>query len=143
MNSEFTIAVHSLVLLAYIPGNMASSDYIASNVTTHPARVRKIIGFLRKQGYVISKEGIGGGFILNCDPERVTLAEIYRLTSFGSLKPNWCSGDPNTECHISSNIEDVMADVFCEAERHLENYLEKLTIQDVLNRVKKAQECKI
>src|SRR4051812_26392665 len=98
MNSEFTIAVHSLVLLAYIPGNMASSDYIASNVTTHPARVRKIMGFLRKQGYVTSKEGIGGGFILNCDPVQITLGEIYRLTAFGSLKPNWCSGDPNTEC---------------------------------------------
>ena len=143
MNSEFTIAVHSLVLLAYIPGNMASSDYIASNVTTHPARVRKIMGFLRKQGYIVSKEGIGGGFSLNCDPTTVTLGEIYRLTALGTLKPNWCSGDPNTDCHISSNIEEVMADVFCESEKHLEQYLENLTINDVLNKVKKAQEFKL
>ncbi len=142
MNSEFTIAVHSLVLLAYIPGHMASSDYIASNVTTHPARVRKIMGFLRKQDYVTTKEGIGGGYILNCDPAKVTLGEVYRATALGSLKPNWCSGDPTMECHVSSNMEDVMAAVFCEAELHLESYLEKLTIQDVLNRVKKAQECK-
>lgn len=142
MNSEFTIAVHSLVLLAYIPGHMASSVHIAANVTTHPARVRKIMGLLRKQDYVITKEGIGGGYILNCDPEQVTLGEIYRVTALGSLKPNWCSGDSSMACHISSNIEDVMADVFCEAELHLESYLENLSIQDVLNRVKKAQECK-
>jgi DNA-binding IscR family transcriptional regulator len=42
MNSEFVIAVHSLVLLAYRPDGMATSDEIAANVCTHPARVRKV-----------------------------------------------------------------------------------------------------
>jgi Rrf2 family protein len=136
MNSEFTIAVHSLVLLAYHPGRMASSDYIASNVSTHPARVRKVIGFLRKKGYVTSKEGIGGGFILNCDPDQVTLGEIYRLISAGSLKPNWCSGDPNMPCVVASNIEEVMAKVFCGAEQQLEQYFDNLTISNVLEQLK-------
>ncbi|MDF2719721.1 MAG: hypothetical protein K0R28_6646, partial [Paenibacillus sp.] len=29
MNSEFTVAVHSLVFLAYLPDHMASSELIA------------------------------------------------------------------------------------------------------------------
>ena len=140
MNSEFTIAVHSLVLLANHPGKMASSDYIAQNVSTHPARVRKVIGFLRKKGYVTSKEGIGGGFILNCNPELVTLGEIYRIISAGTLQPNWCSGDTSMHCVVASNIEVVMAEVFCNAERQLENYFDNLTISNVLEKLKSVKE---
>jgi Rrf2 family protein len=136
VNSEFTIAVHSLVFLAYVPGKMASSDCIAENVATHPARVRKVMGLLRKKGYVISKEGVGGGFILLMDPSQVTLGEVYRLTSVGSLQPNWCSGDTNLNCMVSSNIEEVMEQVFCDAERHLERYLDNLTISNVLDQIK-------
>ena len=52
MNSEFTIAVHSLVFLAHLPDHMATSEEIAVNVSTHSARIRKVMGFLRKAGYV-------------------------------------------------------------------------------------------
>jgi len=139
MNSEFTIAVHSLVLLAYHPGKMASSNYIAENVSTHPARVRKVMGLLKKTGYVVSKEGVGGGFILKADPDQVTLGEIYRVTSEGSLHPNWCSGDRNMPCVVASNIEEVMAKVFCDAETHLTLYFDKFTISDVLKELKTTQ----
>jgi Rrf2 family protein len=139
MNSEFTIAVHSLVLLAYHPGKMASSDYIAENVSTHPARVRKVMGLLKKKGYVTSKEGVGGGFILQIDPEKVTLGEIYRLTSVGTLQPNWCSGDTKMPCVVASNIEEVMAKVFCDAEQHLTYYFDRLTISNVLEELKTSK----
>jgi Rrf2 family protein len=135
MNSEFTIAVHSLVFLANRTDNMATSEQIACNVATHSARIRKVMGFLRKAGYVRTKEGIGGGFILDCDPEKVTLAEIYRLTSQGSLKPNWCSGDENQSCMIASNMEKVMDCIFGDAERQMETYFEKHTIGSVRRQI--------
>lgn len=135
MNSEFTIAVHSLVLLAHKPDHMATSDYIATNVATHPARIRKVMSLLRKEGYVRTKEGIGGGFILNCDPAQVTLAEVYRLTSQGTLKPSWCSGDPSRSCPVSSNMKQVMDGIFYEAELHMERYLEGHTISSVLQNI--------
>jgi Rrf2 family protein len=138
LNSEFTIAVHSLVLLAHKPDHMATSDYIAVNVATHPARIRKVMGLLRKEGYVRTKEGIGGGFMLNCDPDRVTLAEIYRLTSQGTLKPSWCSGNPDKACPVSANMKYVMDGIFYEAELHMEQYLENHTISSVLEQVRLA-----
>lgn len=139
MNSEFTIAVHTLVLLAHLPGRMATSDEIAMNVSTHSARIRKVMGCLRKAGYVKSKEGIGGGFILNCDPERVTLAEIFRLTSQGSLKPKWCSGDPSKPCLVSSNMESVMGNLFCDAEQYMHTFFEQHTIGSLLGKIKQKQ----
>lgn len=112
MNSEFTVAVHSLVLLAYLPDHMASSETIARNVSTNPTRIRKIMSSLRKHGFVKTKEGIGGGYILNCEPNEVTLAQIYRALSGGTLKPHWCSGNPEEDCLVSANIQVVMDHFF-------------------------------
>jgi len=142
MNSEFTIAVHSLVLLAYTPDRMATSEKIACNVATHPARVRKVMSCLRKQGYVSTKEGLGGGYSLDCDPDRVTLAEIYRAMCPNSLKPAWTSGNPEEQCIVSGNMQCVMDRIFADAERHLEAYFEKLTIGDVLRTIRESQKAK-
>lgn len=139
MNSEFTIAVHSLVFLAYKPDGMATSDVIAHNVNTHPSRVRKVMSCLRKRGYVATKEGLGGGYFMNCSPEQVTLAEIYGLTSIGSIKPAWCSGKGDEDCMVACNMAEVMDHIFGEAEQHLLAYLDKMTIRDVLERVRAAQ----
>jgi Rrf2 family protein len=138
LNSEFTIAVHSLVYLAYLPDHMASSETIAKNVSTNAARIRKIMSCLRNDGYIKTKEGIGGGFMLDCDPEEVTLAEIYRSVSLGTLKPNWCSGDPEQTCPVSSNIQKVMDHIFNEAESYFCGYLDRITIRSVLNKIKQC-----
>jgi len=139
MNSEFTIAVHSLVLLAYRPDHMATSEMIAHNVCTHPARVRKVLALLRKQGYVAAKEGLGGGFLLNCDPDEVTLADVYRITSMGSVKPNWCSGDVEQDCMIACNMASVMDQIFVGAETQLIDYFSRSTIRDVMDQVREKQ----
>ncbi|MFD1957879.1 RrF2 family transcriptional regulator [Paenibacillus thailandensis] len=135
MNSEFTIAVHSLVYLAYLPERMASSDMIADNVGTHSARVRKVLSALRKAGYVETREGAGGGYRLTIDPNAVTLGDIYRVMSQGSLMPGWCSGDPSMDCVVGSNMKEVMNGIFCTAEKQLENHFRGITIQDVLAQI--------
>ncbi|QJC51245.1 Rrf2 family transcriptional regulator [Paenibacillus albicereus] len=136
MNSEFTIAVHSLVYLASRPDRMATSDSIARNVNTHPSRIRKVMSLLRKQGYIGTKEGIGGGYLLERLPEQTTLAEIYRATSFGSIKPGWCSGGEQGDCLIACRMAAVMDEIFTDTEAKLLQHLEGMTIRDVLQRVK-------
>jgi Rrf2 family protein len=121
---------------------MATSDSIAHNVNTHPSRVRKVMSCLRKLGYVATKEGLGGGYILNCSPEQVTLAEIYRVTSIGSIKPVWCSGNEDEDCMIACNMAEVMDRIFGEAEQQMLIYLEKMTISGVLERVRVVQKQK-
>ncbi|ASS68841.1 MULTISPECIES: Rrf2 family transcriptional regulator [unclassified Paenibacillus] len=139
MNSEFTIAVHSLVYLAYRPDRMATSEAIANNVNTHPSRVRKVMSCLKKRNYVVTKEGLGGGYILHCSPESVTLAEIYRATSIGTMKPSWCSGTEEGDCLVACNMANVMDVIFMETEEKLLQHLESMTIRDVLERIKSAQ----
>jgi Rrf2 family protein len=138
VNSDFTIAVHSLIYLAYLPDHMASSESIAANVCTNPARIRKIMSCLRKQGFVKTKEGIGGGYILDCNSQEVSLADIYRTVSHGSLKPNWCTGDPEQICVISSNTQVVMDQIFNDAELYFEKYLESITLNTDLEKNKQC-----
>lgn len=140
MNSEFVIAVHSLVLLAYRPEGMATSDEIAANVCTNPVRVRKVMSCLRKNGFVDTREGPGGGYKLCRAPDDVTLADVYRSLAAGSLAPSWCSGDPEMDCVVSSNMGEVMNAVFCGADRQLEAYFARITIGRMLSEIRAKQQ---
>ncbi|TCS94882.1 Rrf2 family transcriptional regulator [Hazenella coriacea] len=133
MNSEFTIAVHSLVFLVHHPEHMASSEVLADTVCTHPVRIRKVMSLLRKNGYVKTKEGTGGGYLLNCNPEKVTLGELYRLISFGELAPPWRSGKSTMDCLVGSQIGFVMEQIYKDAELRYEEQLKTYTLSRVLD----------
>jgi Rrf2 family protein len=132
MNSEFIIAVHGLVYLAHRPDGMASSEEIASNVCTNPARVRKVMSCLRKNGFLETREGVKGGYRIAKQPGEITLATVYNALAAGSLAPRWCSGNPEMSCIVGSNMGDVMNAVFCGADRQLEMYFEGITIGQML-----------
>jgi Rrf2 family protein len=131
MNSEFNIAVHCLTLLSLKKDHMANSDDIAKSVCTHPARIRKVLGLLRKQGYVTTKEGVGGGYLLNINSDELTLGDLYRLLARGSLQPNWCSGGGETACVVSEHIQEVMEQIYDSGELVLERHYDSITLADV------------
>ena len=133
MNSEFALALHSLILLAYDPDQMLKSSEIAKSISVHPVRVRKILSLLKKSGYIDSREGIKGGFIFNCNPEKVTLDEIYRLTLKDVLKPK-CHSCCESRCKVGANIEDVLDDIFLEADQKLQDFLRKTNLKMLLER---------
>ncbi|SDJ10748.1 Transcriptional regulator [Natribacillus halophilus] len=87
MKSEFSLAVLSLAMLADAPGRITTSDVIAGSAGVHPVRIRKVLAELKKHGFIDSKEGSGGGFILKEDPDHISLDEMYRLTAMETLKP--------------------------------------------------------
>lgn len=49
MNSDFSIALHCLLLLADQPDIIATSNVIAERACVHPVRIRKILGTLKKK----------------------------------------------------------------------------------------------
>lgn len=136
MNSEFTIAVHCLVILANAPDRLWNSESLSRKVHTHPARVRKIMSTLRRSCLVTTKEGIGGGYRMNCDPSQCSLAMVYQATSCQALKLNWCSGG----CEARAGGEEVqrlMNRVFSDAEQLLADYLQQWTIDALVKQVKR------
>ncbi|WP_044642005.1 RrF2 family transcriptional regulator [Risungbinella massiliensis] len=139
MNSEFTIAVHSLAFLAHIPTHMASSDLLAWTVCTNPVRIRRVMNLLKKNGLVQVQKGTGGGYILKCEPKEVSLGELYRITSPRSLVTDWRSGDPKMDCLVGSQIGDVMNNIFEDAETSYKRFLDQVTLQDILDQLVEGQ----
>lgn len=131
MNSEFTVAIHCLLFLYKKDECMSNSEEIACSVSTHPARVRKVLSSLRKQGYVATKEGVGGGYLLSVSLDDIHLGDLYRLFARGSLHPGWCSGSEVSSCSVSSNIHGVMDLIFAGGEERLESYFAEIRLSDV------------
>ena len=78
MTGEYTIAVHALVYLNHM-GTMLSSEKMASNICTNPARVRKVLAKLKRAGLVETREGSEGGYRFQKDPDQVTLRQVAEL----------------------------------------------------------------
>ena len=56
MNSDFTVAVHALVCLAH-SGKVLSSEALAENICTNPARIRKLSAKLKRAGVMETNDG--------------------------------------------------------------------------------------
>ncbi|THE09618.1 Rrf2 family transcriptional regulator [Bacillus timonensis] len=137
MNSDFTLAIHSLTYLALQPDRMSTSDGISESAGVHPVRIRKVLSLLKKHGFIISKEGTGGGFIFTLELSEVNLWDIYMITSEGALQPK-CP-DSNEKCIVGANMKRVLFTIFLGAEEHLGEYLKNYTIKEVVDLVNQEQ----
>ncbi|HFK1537430.1 Rrf2 family transcriptional regulator [Bacillus cereus] len=135
MNSEFIIAVHCLVYLNHVPGNMATSEQLSDNLCVNAVRIRKVMRMLKKKGLISTKEGFTGGYIFKHNPKEVTLGQIYELTSNNSLASNWRSGHIEKDCVISSGIGQVMTDIFSEGDQCYKLFLDGINVQDVVEKL--------
>jgi Rrf2 family protein len=137
MNSDFTLAIHSLAFLALQPDRMSTSTDISESAGVHPVRIRKVLSLLKKHRFIQSKEGTGGGFIFSLDLSEVNLWHIYQLTSEGALQPK-CP-ESNNQCIVGSNMQKVLFTIFLGAEEHLGDYLKNYTIKDVVDLINQKQ----
>ena len=137
MNSDFTLAIHSLTFLALQTDRMSTSEAISESAGVHPVRIRKVLSLLKKHGFIKSKEGTGGGFIFALDLSEVNLWDIYKITSEGALKPK-CP-ESNENCIVGANMERVLCSIFFGVEEHMGEYLKEYTIKEVVNLVNKRQ----
>ncbi|MFJ5760299.1 RrF2 family transcriptional regulator [Neobacillus sp. NPDC093182] len=137
MNSDFTLAIHSLTLLALQPDRMSTSEYIAESASVHPVRIRKVLSLLKKHGFIKSKEGTGGGFIFALDLSEINLWDIYKITSEGALQPK-CP-ESNEQCIVGANMQSVLFTIFLGAEDHLGEYLKDYTIREIVDLINQKQ----
>jgi Rrf2 family protein len=77
-NTQFSVAVHAVVLLGASPDSLLRSETLAASARVGPVYVRQIMGRLRDARIVASRPGPGGGWSLTADPRKLTLAEIWR-----------------------------------------------------------------
>lgn len=130
MTSEFSVAIHALVFLNH-KNITVSSELLAKNVCTNPARIRKVMGKLKKAGIVMTKEGLDGGYHMGKPASVILLSMIADVLDVEFVSASWKSGDQEKSCLISSGMGDVMDGIYQDLNQLCKNRLESITIADV------------
>lgn len=134
MNSDFTVAIHALVCLAH-SGKVLSSEDLAGNICTNPARVRKVTSKLKKAGLVATKEGSIGGCRFSGDPEKLTLAQVAAAMGVTFVEAAWHSGSQDKDCLICAGMAGLMDNLFAELDGLCKAHLSRITIADLERRL--------
>lgn len=130
MTGEYAIAVHALVFLNH-KNILLSSDTIAQNVCTNPARIRKIMSMLKKAGIIATKEGLEGGYYLLKKPSEITLREIGEAVQVEYVSASWKSGSQDLVCLIASGMAGIMDGIYDGLNEICKESLEHITIADI------------
>lgn len=133
-NSQFSMAVHVLAMLAGSREENMKSDCIAASVNTNPVVIRRLLGQLNQANLVISQTGANGGTRLARCPNEINLAEVYKAVSCGevfALRPT----TPSKDCPVGRNIEAILCSLQKEIDTSIEAKLSGHTLQSVFESV--------
>ncbi len=134
MTSDFAVAVHALVYLNRRKDTV-SSEGLASNVCTNPARVRKIMVKLKRADIVKTKEGLDGGYQFIKEADEVNLKQICEALEAKVVSASWKSGNVEKDCAIASGMAGVMDEIYGELDDLCKSALENISIQDIETRI--------
>lgn len=134
-NSRFAVAVHVLSLMAWSGEEPLKSEQVADSVNTNAVVIRRMLLELAEAGLVVSQTGSLGGSRLANDPAKTTLLDVYQALECGGVF-SMHRQPPNRDCPVGVNIETVLGDVFLEVDSAVEQVLGKITINDVVQRLK-------
>jgi len=134
-NSRFAVAVHVLSLMAWSGDEPLKSEQVAESVNTNPVVIRRMLLELAEAGLVVSQTGSLGGSRLANDPAKTTLLDVYEALECGRVF-SMHRQPPSRDCPVGVNIETVLGDVFLQVDSAVEQVLGKITINDVVQRLK-------
>jgi Rrf2 family protein len=136
-NSQFSMAVHVLMMLARSQEENVKSDYLAKSVNTNPVVIRRLLGQLNHANLVVSQTGANGGTRLARFPREINLAEVYKAVSCGEVFALH-GKSPNPECPVGKNIEAVLCNLQKEIDRSIGETLSQFTLQSIFEMVEPA-----
>lgn len=130
-NSQFSMAVHILTMLAKSQGENVKSECLAGSVNTNAVVIRRILSQLSHADLVVSQTGASGGTRLAKDAAEIRLAEVYKAVSCGEVFALHPKG-ANQDCPVGRNIEAVLCNLQKEIDRTVGEKLSQYTLGDVL-----------
>ena len=136
-NSQFSMAVHILTLLANAGDENVKSEYIAGSVNTNAVVIRRVMGQLNQAGLVASQTGALGGTRLTKSAEKISLCEIYKAVSCGEVFALHTK-TPNQDCPVGRNIEAVLCNLQKEIDRSVGEKLAQYSLHDIIEKVSDA-----
>lgn len=139
MDGILSIGVHALVYLNH-KGESVSSEALAENICTNPARVRKVMGKLKKAGIIETREGTAGGYRFTGDAKTLSLEKIAAALEVKFVDVAWRSGDMDMECLVASGMADIMDEIYKRLNQECYQKLKGITIADIDKKIFQKKE---
>jgi Rrf2 family protein len=128
-NTQFAVAVHAMTMLAYAPDDWVSSERIAVSAHANAVYVRRVLGRLRRAGYVRSVPGVHGGWQLAHDASDITLGDVWRVIEGDSGLLGVHAANP--ECPAGRDIQRTLSAIDARAARAVQVELDRITVADL------------
>ena len=130
MTGEFAIAVHAIVYLNH-KRSCLSSEELAKNICTNPARVRMVMGGLKKAGIIRTRESAAGGYAVREGASSISLREVADAVGASFVGSAWRPGDSDMECLVASGMAGVMDDLYAKMDALCRACLNDIRISDI------------
>lgn len=107
--------------------DQVTSETISKMLNTNAVVVRRTMAGMRKQGYVQSGGGHGGGWRLTKPLDAITLLDVYRAVGSPSL---FAMGPPeeHPECLVAKAVDAVLKEALQAAEAQLLSRFASITV---------------
>lgn len=138
MTGEFAIAVHALVYLDH-KKSCISSEELAKNVCTNPARIRMVMGRLKRAGLITTREGVTGGYSFSGDPSKLSLRTVSEAVQPHFVGSAWRSGDVDMDCLVASGMANIMDGLYAEMDEKCRAFLSDISVKDVSDKIFKGK----
>src|SRR5258708_23763448 len=130
------VGIDVLTSFGLKPDEPLTSEFIACSVNTNPVVIRRLLGSLRAAGIVDSKTGVGGGWSLLIDPERITLLDILRAVEPQDEIFALHRSEPNPECPCGLHIQSVLGEVYDKVQDGMARQLEGITVACITGKIR-------
>ena len=128
-DSRLSGVLHVLLHMAHRDGPSTSAQ-LAQAMQTNPVVIRRVMAGLRQRGLVESSRGHGGGWMLACDLESVTLADIYEALERPSL---FAIGNrqENPQCLVEQAVNRALGATLDEASALIRKRFGEVTLAEL------------
>ncbi|QEH37419.1 Putative HTH-type transcriptional regulator YwnA [Aquisphaera giovannonii] len=130
-----SVGIHILTVLALKRDEPSTSEFLAQSVNTNPVVIRRLLGTLREAGIVDSRTGVGGGWTLRVEPERITLLDILHALEPREEPFGLHHSKPNPECPCGQHIVSVLCETYEEVRDAKARVLKGITVADITRKI--------
>ncbi|KRC12033.1 transcriptional regulator [Hydrogenophaga sp. Root209] len=130
-SSQLSDVLHVLLHMAEHDGP-ATSEMLATAMQTNPVVLRRLMSGLRQAGFVASAKGHGGGWVLSCELDRITLRDVHEALGAPALVSLGFREDRPT-CLVAQAVQESLSGAVLAAEAVLLKRLGAVTLATLSN----------
>jgi DNA-binding IscR family transcriptional regulator len=125
-DSRLSGVLHCLLHLAELE-HPATSEWLAQVMQTNPVVIRRLMAGLRDAGFVASAKGHGGGWMLSCSLDHITLRDIHEAVGAPALLAVGHRAD-SPGCLVEQAVNAALEQAYRDAEALLLARLGSVTL---------------